>query len=130
MNVPGNLAKSCILASAIFWIIIGSHDWDNHMALVVFLSFIPIFLVVTVVIIGSICPIFWISERENFNKQQIFRTYFPYYAISMFGICAFGIIVSNFDIYLMAFFTSAFITTCQSWVWFAKEKELKKTATQ
>lgn len=129
MNVPSNLAKSCLLASAIFWTIIGSHDWESSMLLIAFLSLIPIFLVVTVVIIGSICTIFWVFEKKDFNKQQIFRTYFPYYTIIMFGICTFGIIVSNFDIYIIAFFTSAFITTSQSWVWFAKEKELKTTIT-
>ncbi|MCK8480147.1 hypothetical protein [Psychroserpens algicola] len=121
MNLPGNLFKSAVLAFAIFWFIIISEDViDSDTPLLMFLSCIPIFLMVTIVIIGSICPVFWLASKEHTTKQDIFKTYFPYYAIIASSACVFGIYVSNNE--LIAFFSSAFITTCQSWVWFAKEK--------
>lgn len=122
MKLPNNLAKSCLLASVIFWVIIGSESIDNNALLLVFLSLIPIFLVVSIVIIISICPFFWVSRSGAFDNKTIFKIYFPYYAIVAFSICSFGIIVSDFDIYMIAFFTSAYITTSQCWIWFAKEK--------
>ena len=122
MNIPLNLAKSSLLALVIFWTIICAEEGlDNDLVLVILLSFIPIFLVVTIVITGSICPIFWFAKKENRNSIQIFKRYFPYYAIIAFFSSVFGIIISNYDIYLMAFFVAAFITSSQSWVWFAIE---------
>lgn len=130
MNVPLNLAKSSLLALIVFWTVIGSKEgFDNDIVLLIFLSFIPIFLVVAIVIIGTICPIFWLTKKENFNNIQIFKIYFPYYTIIAFGVCVFGIHTSNFDIYMTAFFTSAFITSSQSWVWFANENKLNHEAT-
>ena len=129
MNLPLNLAKSSLLALVIFWTIICAKEGlDHDLFLVMLLSFIPIFLVVTIVIIGTICPIYWIAKKEHINNIQLFKTYVPYYAILAFLICAFGIIVSDFDIYLTAFFVSAFITSSQSWVWFANEKSDHETA--
>ncbi|WP_299224863.1 hypothetical protein [uncultured Psychroserpens sp.] len=122
MNIPENLSKSCLLAALIFWLIIGSDDFESDMIPFIFLSLIPIFVCVMIVILGTICPIFWIASSTTFNNKQIFKTYFPYYTILTFTICLFGIIISNFDIYMIAFFTSAYITTNQSWVWFTKEK--------
>lgn len=129
MNLPLNLAKSSLLALAVFWTIIYAEEGlDHDLFLFMLLSFIPIFLVVTIVIVGTICPIYWIAKKEHINNTQIFKTYFPYYAILAFLICVFGIIVSDFDIYLIAFFVSAFITSSQTWVWFAKEKPDHETA--
>ncbi len=123
MHVVSNLAKSCLLATVIFWIIAGTDYMDMDMILVIFLSFIPIFFIATIVILGSIYVIFWLRVNENFSKRQVYKTFYPYYAIIAFGIAVFGIISSGFDIYIIAFFTSAFITTSQSWIWFAKEKQ-------
>ena len=130
MNVPLNLAKSSFLALVIFWIVIGSKEGlDNDLVVLILLSFIPIFLVVAIVIIGTICPIYWLAKKEDFNNLKIFKTYFPYYTTIAFLICVFGIIISDFDIYLIAFYLSAFITSSQSWVWFAKEDKLRNEAT-
>lgn len=123
MNLPSNLSKSCLLAAVIFWIIIATEEVDIGLTPFMFLSLIPIFFVVTIVVIGSICSIFWLRKSETFGNKAIFKTFYPYYAIIAFGICSFGIIASDFDIYIIAFFTSAFITTSQCWVWFAKEKD-------
>ena len=122
MNIPNNLAKSFLLATVIFWTIISYQQSINDILLYIFVSFIPIFICVAIVILGSICPIFWLTEHKNFDKQQVFRTYFPYYAITVFFISVLGIISSNFDMFVIAFFTSVFFTTSQSWVWFSKEK--------
>ncbi|WCO00854.1 hypothetical protein [Psychroserpens ponticola] len=126
MNVPLNLAKSSMLALIIFWTIICSKEgFDTDLVLLILLSFIPIFLVVAIVILGSICPIYWITKKEDYNNLQIFKTYYPYYAIIAFICCLIGIIINDLDIYFVAFFVSAFITSNQSWVWFANEEQSK-----
>lgn len=121
MNVPKNLGKSSLLASVIFWIIIGSKEFDMGMILLAILSYIPIFLCVTIVIIGSICPFFWFTTNETYTKTQVFKMCFPYYTCIAFGLCCYGIINSDYDLYFSAFWISTYITTNQSWVWFAKE---------
>lgn len=126
MNIPSNLAKSCLLATSVFWIVIISEDFEANMLPFVFLSLIPIFLCVTIVIMLTICPFFWWKNQANFNNRQVFKTYFPYHAIMAFVICVLGIMASDFDIYLIAFFSSAFITINQSWLWFAKEEKQQK----
>lgn len=130
MNLPLNLAKSSMLAVVIFWMIICSKEGlDSDLVLFILLSFIPIFLVVTLVITSTICPILWLTKKEDFNNLHIFKTYFPYYAIIAFCICAFGIIISDFEIHLIAFYVTAFITSSRSWVWFANEDKLKNETT-
>ena len=121
MNEPKNLGKSSLLASVIFWIIIGRKEFDMGMIPLVMLSYIPIFLCVTIVIIGSICPFFWFNTNESYTKVQVFKRCFPYYTCIAFTLCCYGIINSDYDLYFSAFWISAYITTNQSWVWFAKE---------
>nr|WP_321236241.1 hypothetical protein [uncultured Psychroserpens sp.] len=123
MNVPNNLSRSCLLAFAIFWIVILSNEGiDEDIILILFLSFIPIFMVASLVILSTVCPIFWFTAKQGFSKQEVFKTYHPYYVVIAFGLSVFGILSTNFNINMIAFFVSAFITTNQSWVWFAKEK--------
>nr|WP_321230267.1 hypothetical protein [uncultured Psychroserpens sp.] len=122
MNLPGNLAKSSLLASVIFWIIIWSKEFEMNMMPFVLLSYIPIFLCVLIVIVASICPFFWSAKNEIYTKAQVFKMCFPYYTCIAFGLCCYGIITSDYDLYYSAFCISAYITTNQSWVWFAKEK--------
>jgi len=122
MNIQNNLAKSCLLATVIFWGVIASKSVDVDMMPFVFLSMIPIFLCVTMVIIFTVCPFFWAAKGTRFNNAKVFKIFFPFYAIVMFGLCLLGILNSDNEIQLIAFFASAFITTSQSWVWFAKHK--------
>lgn len=122
MNLPGNLSKSSLLALLIFWIIIGSKEFDIDMIPFIMLSYIPIFICVLVVYLCSIGPIFWSAKSANFSNAQIFKLCFPYYTCIAFGLCSYGIIASDFDLYFSAFCISAYITTNQSWIWFAKEK--------
>nr|WP_321243001.1 hypothetical protein [uncultured Psychroserpens sp.] len=121
MNVPANVAKSSVLASVIFWGIILSSEFDLDITPFVLLSYIPIFLCVLIIIVGSICPFFWSAKGDIYTKTQVFKMCFPYYTVVVFGLCCFGIYASNYDLYFTAFFISAYITTSQSWVWFAKE---------
>ncbi|MEM5565416.1 hypothetical protein WNY78_09880 [Psychroserpens sp. AS72] len=121
MNIPANLAKSSVLAFVIFWIIIGSKEINLEAMPFVMLSYIPIFLCVSIVIVGSICPFYWSAKNNTYTKVQVFKMCFPYYTCIAFGLCCYGIFVSDFDLYFSAFCMSAFITTNQSWVWFAKE---------
>jgi hypothetical protein len=121
MNISANLAKSSLLASTIFWLIIGSKSFDIDALPYVMLSYIPIFLCVTIVIIGSICPFFWSAKDKIYTRMQVFKLCFPYYTIITFGLCCYGIFASNYDLHFSAFCISAYITTNQSWVWFAKE---------
>ncbi|WP_299386747.1 hypothetical protein [uncultured Lacinutrix sp.] len=124
MNVPSNVGKSTLLAMCIFWIINFTKDVSMDLAGIVLLSAIPIFICVTLVIIITICPIFWILKKDTISNYAIAKKYFPYYAIVMFGLCLMGVIASRADIYSISFFITVFITTAQSWVWFAKENKV------
>lgn len=121
MNIPSNILKSSLLALVIFWSVIISKEGDADLIPFIMLSFIPIFLCVAIVIVGTICTIFLLATNEDCPPKYVFKTYFPYYAICIFSICALAIIGSEFDVYVIAFFASAFISTCQSWVWFGRE---------
>ncbi|WP_152611450.1 hypothetical protein [Psychroserpens damuponensis] len=122
MNVPENLAKSSLLALVIFWTIISSVHFDQNVLLYVMLSFIPVCISVTIVILGTICPFYWSAKGNDVTNKQVFKLCFPYYTCIAFGLCSYGIVVSNYDLHFSAFCLSAFITTNQSWLWFAKEK--------
>ncbi|WP_353778023.1 hypothetical protein [Winogradskyella sp. 3972H.M.0a.05] len=129
MNVPSNISKSSLLAFVVFWAISFATETDIltiDMTPYVMFSFIPVFLVSSFVILSTVCPFFWLLEKDGFDKTQVFMGYFPYYVITTFSICAFFIISSDFDTLAIAFFASAFISTSQAWVWFAKEKSHEK----
>lgn len=122
MHILGNIGKSSLLAASIFWIIILSDTFEWEMIPYIFLSLIPIYIICALTILITICPIFWFLKNDNYNKQQIFKTYFPLYTILMFSLCVYYVYKTSTDIIVLSFFISAFITTTQSWVWFTKEK--------
>ncbi len=122
MHIPSNIGKSTLLATCIFWTINFSKDFDSDIFLLVFMSIIPICISVTAVIIGTICPIFWLLKKENESNTLFFKKWFPIYTILAFSLCVFGAVVSNLEFYLVSFYITVYITTAQSWVWFAKEK--------
>lgn len=121
MKVPSNLAKSSLLATFIFWTIGLTDDAEYFQIAIIFISYIPIFLSCSLVILLTICPFFWLAETKNCNKRQVFKLYFPYYAIVCFAICTYGIFNNIHEEFLIGFFVSVFFTTMQSWIWFAKE---------
>ena len=122
MHILGNIGKSSLLAASIFWIIILSDTFNCDMVLYIFISLIPIYVICALTILITICPIFWFLENDNYNKQRIFKTYFPIYTTLMFSLCADSIYKISTDIVVLSFFISAYLTTGQSWVWFIKEK--------
>jgi len=122
MHILGNIGKSSILAASIFWIIILSESFEWDMLPFIFLSLIPIYVICGLTILITICPIFWFLENDGYNKLRIFKTYFPIYTIIAFGFCIYSIYKYSFDVFALSFYASAYITTSQSWVWFAKEK--------
>lgn len=129
MNILSNIGRSSLLAAFLFWIINLAHDFNFDYFPYIFLSLIPIYLCCAIVILFTICPIYWFSVSELFNKQQIFKTYFPIYAIIMFVLCSYGIFKAQTSIFAISFFVSAYITTLHSWVWFAKPKKLNDQTT-
>lgn len=123
MNIPNNLKKSILLATCVFWLIAFTEEFNFYLILLVFLSMIPIAICCSIVIIFTIVPFFLISEGRKLNKKMVFKLYFPFYSLIAFTICIYGIANTNFALYSIAFFTSAFVITSQSWVWFSQEKE-------
>ena len=124
MNLPSNLAKSSMLATCIFWTIGMTDGFDLDMIPIIFFSYIPIFIMCSLTIIITICPFFWLAENKNFTKENVFYTYFPYYAIICFTICLYSIFSISYEAFLIGFFVAVFFTTMQSWIWFVKEREI------
>lgn len=121
MNVGSNIFKSTGLATLVFWIFLFKEINSDSFIPLITLSTIPIFLCCLVTILFTILPFYWIGDGSKSSKQAVFKRFFPYYTIASFTISACFIIANNFSIYITSFFVSAFITTCQSWVWFSKD---------
>ncbi|MGB3607515.1 MAG: hypothetical protein WA775_04030 [Psychroserpens sp.] len=124
MNLPSIILRAWLLATIIFWLIIACFEPIRVDELfLASLSIIPIFIGVVIVVVGTICPFFWFTVSKEFSAKNTFRTFYPYYAISMFAICVFGTTISDYDICTIAFFFSAFITTSQSWIWLSNTRK-------
>lgn len=126
MNLLTNICKSTMLATAVFWIILITDRFNAEMIPFVPLSMIPIFFCCAVIISLTISPLFWWFASSEFDKKQVFETFFPIYSIAAFGLCVALIIGFNFESYSIAFATSAIISTSQSWIWMAKSSTLLK----
>ena len=126
MNLLTNICKSTILATAVFWIILISKFFYVEMIPLVPLSMIPIFFCCAITISLTISPLFWWFESSKFDKKQVFETFSPFYSIAAFGLCVALIVSFNFQSYSIAFATSAFVSTSQSWIWMAKSSTLSK----
>ena len=121
MNLPRNLAKSSLLATFIFWIVGCAEEYKSVSILLIFMSYIPIFISCALAISLTICPFFWLAENESFSKRDVFNVYFPYYSIICFALCSYGIYSNISEPFFIGFYISVFITTMQSWIWFAKD---------
>ena len=121
MDLPSNLLRSTLLATIIFWCVL--FDKETALSAIPFItiSVVPIFFCCFAVITLTVYPFFFFREKLK-PKTEVFKTIFPYYSIVGFIICLTGILASGYSLFATAFFTSAFITTSQSWVWFAKHK--------
>lgn len=116
MNIPLTIIKATGFSAIIFWSIIFTKSFDSDMLLFVLLSVIPISICCALTICLTIAPFYW-SKKEGTDLKTINNRYFPFYAIVLFSLCAYGIIESDFNIYPLAFITSAFFTALKSWSW-------------
>lgn len=126
-NILKVFGKSGLLSFGIFWIIFLSKEARIFYLGFIIISIIPIIIVSTFTISISILPFFALSP--NLSNKEIFKRYFPYYSIITFIILAYYIFMETYNNFTTAFYTSAFITLMQAWIWLCKrstiEEELK-----
>ena len=120
MSILENTLKSTLLAASIFWLFYIDHVFTSRIITYVLISFLPIFICCLMTISASIYPFFLIGGKSKIARQKTFTIYFPYYVMIAFSFSGVLLNATQFDPFLLSFLTSAFITTCQSWVWFAK----------
>ena len=118
-NLPSTISKAICLATILFWAIIFSEGFGDQVFLFSIISIIPISIVCSLAILITITP-FFILEEDTVSNHEIFKKYFPYYSIFIFGISCYYIISTNFEIFVCAFFITAFFTLMQSWIWITK----------
>lgn len=135
-NLIPTLFKAAILALVLFWILIFSEKMlaESYIFMLCIVSIIPISIVSTLVVLITILPLYSL-EKEKLSNLEIFKKYFPYYAITLFGTCIYLIALSNFEKIVIAFCITAFFTLMQSWVWICKpviasKKNINETKNQ
>ena len=116
LNIPSTIIRASGLAAIIFWAIIFTKEFSSDMFVFVLLSMIPISICCSLTICLTIAPFFW-SKKESTSINSIYNKYFPYYAITVFIICFYYCLASQFETYVVAFFTAAFFTLLKSWIW-------------
>ena len=119
MKIGNTAIKATLMATVIFWSVLFTEEYSSSMFFWIIPSIIPIFLCCLLAIIFTVCPFFWFSE-DSLGNSDIFKRYFPYYAIAVFGVCAFAIWKFNCEVFAIGFFSSAFFTLMQTWVWNSK----------
>jgi len=119
MKIGNTAIKATGLAASIFWFILLPEYQTVSIVIFMLLSLIPIFICCLFTIVFTVFPFFWFLE-DSLDKKQIFKIYFPYYAILVFSISSFSIHIFNYQLFAIAFFTSAFFTLLQTWVWNSK----------
>ncbi|SDX09392.1 hypothetical protein SAMN05444411_10379 [Lutibacter oricola] len=92
---------------------------------IVFAFFIISSIIISVIcyisVILTIVPFYKISITK-FNPKEIFKRYFPYYAIVSFVICtglAFN--MNIIEPFIINFIITVFLTSVTSWIWFFKK---------
>lgn len=121
MRYSKTILKSILLSTTIFWTVIFSEDFDTNMLFWAFISMIPITLCCSLTIMFTISPWFYINAKVK--PQDVYKRYFPYYAIICFSICVYAIWKNNFDIYAISFFSSACLTLMQTWNWLVTDNQ-------
>lgn len=118
------------MATIIFWTLILSEIGDDglFMAVIIVISYIPIFIVCSVAILFTIVPLF-LFEKKELEYHKMFDKYFPYYSIIVFLTSSYFIITSNFDKSVCVFLITAFFTLMQSWIWICKTPTTEKGKT-
>lgn len=117
MNTPLTLVKATGLSFVIFWgIILTEETFRLNTLPYIILSIIPVGICCTLTICLTVLPFYW-SKNEGTTFKTVYNTYFPFYAIALFGICIYTHIRSNFQIFPVAFIAAAFFTLLKSWIW-------------
>ncbi len=126
-KIPKLILKASVLSAIIFWVQILFEDYSTVIGIIpyVILSIIPIFIICSLTIFFCILILYY-SVRNKMSNNEIFRRFFPYNAIVIFCVCAYSIIISNFQIFVCIFFITAFFTLIQAWVWLCKPEINKK----
>ncbi len=125
MDTPLAILKATCMSFVIFWTILLTEErFIIDILPYMFLSVIPIALCCMLTICLTIAPFFW-SKNENTSLKKVYNTYFPFYAIALFGICTYMLTTSNFKIFPVAFISSAFFTLLKSWHWLAQIPKTK-----
>ena len=119
------LIKSSLTATCMFWLLIFQTDFDSFLLMMVPISVIPITIISSLTILGTIMPFYWFNINK-LNKYQIFKKYFPVYSITIFTISCYYVIISKYDHFVLAFFLTAFFTLMQAWVYIFKIKKQTK----
>lgn len=125
MKIGNTSVKATGMASIIFWLIILPEFNSDSVVALIPLSLIPIFLCCLFTIVFTVFPFFWFLEN-TLSKQQIFKAYFPYYTIVVFTVCCLAIHQFKYEVFAIAFFSSAFLTLLQTWVWVSKQGKYEK----
>lgn len=125
MNISSTIMKATMLSTTIFWLVIFSEDFQEEMFPFVLISIIPISICCALTIFITIVPFF--SCINKIEITNIYKKYFPFYAIVIFCLCFYGIWESHFNVYPISFFVSAFFTCMQSWTWIVKDNMLPET---
>ncbi len=118
-NLPSTIRKAIVLATLLFWAFILSEGFAGQVSIFSILSIIPISIVCSLAILMTIVP-FFLLAKENVSDDEIFKKYFPYYAITIFCFSSYAIISTDFESFICAFFITAFFTLMQSWIWISK----------
>lgn len=120
MRTPLIIIKASLIAACIFWMIIFiKHHFQPEFILLIPVSIIPISIACTITIVLTIQPFFLLKKTGTSNKE-VFKKWFPYYAIICFSFCLLGSLSIP---EIVCFFASAFFTALQSWVWYGLKKD-------
>ena len=128
MNALLNICKSTLLACLIFWTLLLSEQRFNFNVLILIaMSLIPIFICCYIIIKLTIQPYFIYGQKIKKNAQT-YRHYFSLYALCCFCLCVLGVLMTGSNAITTIFFITAYLTTCQSWVWFFKSESDAKAS--
>ncbi len=94
------------------------------MVALIVIAFLLIPMITFIIIRLSISCMFWISKNPE-NKMHVFKLYFPYYVIILFGICIAAIIRFEANLLANYYFGLVFFTAIAIW-WIKLKSSVKK----
>lgn len=121
MRYSKSILKSILLSAIIFWLVIFSEAFEASMLFWVFISLVPITVCCSLTVLFTISP--WFALQPKLRPQEIYKKYFPYYAIFSFALCFYCLWKTKFDLYTISFFSSAYFTSLQIWNWLVLDNQ-------